>query len=261
MTIPNLQPPVFTQAIVRRPGKNFAEGITTARLGHARYTRMLAQHTAYIQALQSLGLEVDILEPLPEYPDAYFVEDVAVVTPEIGVVTRPGAITRRDEADAIAPVLARYRPTLRIQPPGTVEGGDVLMIGRHFFIGISERTNREGAGQLGDILVEYGYTWTPVPLEAGLHLKSSVTAVGPDILLVGPDFAGRDEFKSYEQILVDPDEAYAANTLWLNGRILFPAGFPKTRLKLERRGLSVLELDAGEARKMDGGLTCMSLRF
>ncbi|HEX7974082.1 MAG TPA: arginine deiminase-related protein [Anaerolineales bacterium] len=259
MTDPN--PFLYTHAIVRRPGKDFARGITTARLGKPRYNRMLAQHKAYIQALRSLGLEVDVLESLPDFPDAYFVEDVAVVTPEIAVVTRPGAAARRDEADAIVPALARYRPTLRIQPPGTVEGGDVLMAGRHFFIGVSERTNREGAAQLGDILVEYGYTWTPVPLAAGLHLKSSATAVGPETLLIGADFAGLAEFKSYEHILVDPDEAYAANTLWLNGSLLFPHGFPKTRQKLEALGLPIIDLDTSEARKMDGGLTCMSLRF
>lgn len=252
---------MFTHAIVRKPGVNFAQGITTANLGKPDYDRIVRQHQAYIHALESLGLEVIVLDAEPDYPDAYFVEDVAVVTPEVAVITNPGAQARIGEQDSIEPVLERFRPTVRIQAPGTVEGGDVLMVGRHFFIGISERTNLEGATQLGRILENYGNTWTPVEVAAGLHLKSSVNYVGKGILLVIDSFDKREVLSGYTKILVPPYEAYAANTLWINNHLIMPLGFPETKKRLADIGLPIIELDASEAQKMDGGLTCMSLRI
>jgi len=252
---------MFTHAIARMPGSNFAEGITTANLGKPDFSRMNRQHQAYIQALRSLGLEVTVLDAEPNYPDAYFVEDVAVVTPQVAIITNPGAQARKGEEDSIEPVLARYRPTVHIRNPGTIDGGDVLMIGTHFFIGVSERTNPDGATQLGRILERYGYTFTMVPVAAGLHLKSSVNFIGEGTLLVGEGFAERDEFNSYEKIVVPQAEAYAANTLWINGHLIMPAGFPETKRRLAATGLPIIELDVSEAQKMDGGLTCMSLRF
>jgi dimethylargininase len=252
---------MFTHAIVREPGKNFAQGITTAKLGEPDYDKMVHQHQAYIQALESLGLEVIVLNAEPDYPDAYFVEDVAVVSPEIAVITNPGAQARKGEQDSIEPVLAQFRPTVRIQAPGTVDGGDVLMVGRHFYIGVSERTNLEGATQLGHILENYGNTWTPVEVAAGLHLKSGVNYVGKGILLVSESFDKREVFKGYTKILVPTYEAYAANTLWINDHLIMPLGFPETKKRLADIGLPIIELDASEAQKMDGGLTCMSLRI
>jgi dimethylargininase len=222
---------------------------------------MVRQHQAYIQALESLGLEVIVLEAEPNHPDAYFVEDVAVVTPEVAVITNPGAEPRKGEQDSIEPILEQFRPTIRIQAPGTVDGGDVLMVGRHFFIGISERTNKAGANQLGHILEHYGITWAPVEVAAGLHLKSSVNYVGEGILLVSDNFAEREEFAGYRKILVPPNEAFAANTLWINDHLIMPFGFPVTKKRLAETGLPIIELDVSEAQKMDGGLTCMSLRL
>lgn len=249
------------RALARRPGANFADGLTTANLGKPCLEAMLRQHAAYVAALESLGLEVTVLEPLEDHPDACFIEDAAVITPEVAVVSRPGAPSRRGETVPIEPVLAQYREIRRIHPPGTLDGGDVLVVGRHAFIGISARTNRDGAAQLGRILEGFGYHWTAVPVHSGLHLKSSVSLAGPETLLLTEELAGLTIFKRCDRIVVDPSESYAANSLWVNSALLMPAGFPRTCKTLRRRGLQVIGLDTSEARKMDGGLTCMSLRF
>ena len=252
---------MFTRAIVRKPGPDFADGLTTSGLGRPDFTRMLAQHAAYLALLQDLGLAVEELGALPGHPDAHFVEDVAVVTPEVAVLTRPGAPARRGEEESMLPVLARHRPVVRIEAPGTLDGGDVLMVGRHFFVGISQRTNLEGARALGTALEAHGCTWAPVAVAAGLHLKSSVNWAGGDTLLLSEAFQDRPEFAGYRKLVVDPAEEYAGNTLWVNGHLLTPSGFPRTLAQLEGLGLPIHLLDTSEARKMDGGLTCMSLRF
>jgi len=252
---------MFRHAITRTPGPDFAAGLTTSTLGKPDYDLMLHQHQAYCDLLRSLGLEVETLEALPGYPDAYFVEDAAVMTPQTAVITHPGAAARRGETAAIQPVLAGMRPIQHIQPPATLDGGDVLEAGQHFFIGLSERTNRQGAEQLGNILSQQGLTWTAVPVLAGLHLKSSVAYMGNQTLLISADLAQRPEFAAYEKIVLDAEEEYAGNSLWINDCLLIPAGFPRTRRKLEPLGLRIIEVDVSEARKMDGGLSCMSLRF
>jgi len=254
-------PKMFTHAIVRKPGDNFARGITTSNLGTPRYELIMKQHEDYIKTLRSLGLELIVLKPLPDYPDAYFVEDTAVVTPEVAIITNPGVEVRKGEEDTIERALATFRKTVRIHAPGTVDGGDVLMVGAHFFIGISERTNREGATQLGCIFEEYGYTWAMVCVQAGLHLKSSVNYIGRNTLLITEKFAHHNEFKDCDTIIVEKTEEYAANTLLINNSLITPKGFPNTIKKLEATGLDIIELDVSEVRKMDGGLTCMSLRF
>ena len=222
---------------------------------------MLAQHGAYADALRGMGLEIEVLEPLPGFPDAYFVEDVAVVVPELAIVVRPGALSRRGEADAIVPVLARHRPLARLEDPATLDGGDVLVVGRTVFIGLSARTNEEGAGQLARLLEPYGYRPRTVRVSAGLHLKSSVTSLGGETLLVSERFADQPELRAFRRIVVAAADEPACNTLLVNGTILTLAGFPKTRRQLDETGLPVVELDLSEARKMDGGLTCMSLRL
>jgi len=252
---------MFSTAITRKPGNNFAEGITTANLGKPNYAAMLAQHNAYIETLKKVGLHVIELDPLPEYPDAYFVEDVAVVTPDVAVISNPGAAARNGEQHYIEAALAEYRQTATIHPPGTLDGGDVLMVGKHFFIGLSERTNLHGAAQFGAILERFGNTWVSVPVGAGLHLKSSVSWIGGNTLLLSETYAGQPEFESYEQIVIDADESYACNTLWINHHLLAPKGFPKTMKKLKKLSLPIIELETSEVEKMDGGLTCMSLRF
>lgn len=253
---------MFSYALTRLPGPDFSKGITTSsHLGKPDYQKILAQHAAYEQTLQNLGIQILHSEALPGFPDAYFVEDVAVVIPEIAIITLPGALSRQGEQDSIAKKLAQYKPLVFIQPPGTLEGGDIFFVGKHFFIGVSERTNPEGARQLAQILALHGYQTTLVPVRAGLHLKSSVNPVGEKTLLLTQEFFDRDEFNGFQKIIVPKDEEYAANTLWLNDHLITPKGFPKTRQLLSNLGMEIFELDVSEVQKMDGGLTCMSLRF
>ena len=252
---------MFTHAITRLPGENFSEGLTTANLGRPSYPVILQQHHAYRQALLSLGLDVIVLPAEPAYPDAYFVEDPAIITPSVAVITRPGAPSRRGEESTLEPILEYYRPLDHIHPPGTLDGGDVLMVGNHFFIGLSERTNAEGASQLAALLADAGLTSEVVPVAGGLHLKSGVNYVGKNTLLITLGLADHPAFTNYEKILLDTDEEYSANTLWVNDTLLMPKGFPKTHTRLSQLGMRIIELDVSEVQKMDGGLTCMSLRF
>ena len=254
-------PMMFTHAIARQPGPNFDLGLTTSHLGTPGYPLMLQQHQAYLQALRHLGLEVILLDAEPDYPDAYFVEDTAIVTPYVAVIARPGASSRRGEEQTIEPVLQRFRPILHIEAPGTLEGGDVLMVGNHFFIGSSLRTNPDGAVQLSQALKHYGHSAEIVPVQAGLHLKSSVSYLGEDTLLVTQALAGYPGFASYRRICLHPDEELAANALRIHDTLLLPKGNPHTLEQLAPLGLSILELDVSEVQKMDGGLSCMSLRF
>jgi len=253
---------MFRQAITRKPGENFAQGITTTLSSDPpKYELILKQHKSYLETLNAIGLDIIQLEPLPGFPDAYFVEDTAVVTGDVAVITNPGAESRKGEEDSIAAVLARFRQTARIQAPGTLDGGDVLQIGTHFFIGLSERTNTEGAEQLGRILEKFGNTWTTIPVGAGLHFKSSVNYVGKNTILVTEEFADHEKLTGFDLIVVNNSEAYAANTLWVNDYLLTPKGYPDTRQKLKKLKSEIIELDTSEIRKMDGGLTCMSIRF
>ncbi len=251
----------LTVAITRKPGENFAKGLTTAKLGKPNYELALKQHAAYVEALKVIGLKVIELDPQPAYPDAHFVEDTAVVTPEMAVITNPGAASRQGEEKSIAEVLAQYRKLENIQAPGTLDGGDVLMIGNHFLIGISERTNQEGAEQLGRIVEKYGYAFTTVAVGAGLHFKSSVNYLGQNRILVTQDFKNNRALSGCDKIIVNNEEEYAANTLWINDHLLIPRGFSHTREQLRRLGHEIIELDVSEMQKMDGGLTCLSLRF
>lgn len=252
----------FQYALVRKPADNFGDGLTTAVwTDPPDLEKMRAQHAAYTDLLEELGLTVLMLDADPAFPDGHFVEDAAVVFPEAAVITRPGAASRRGETEVVASVLARHRPLRFIDPPGTLDGGDVLMVGRRFFIGLSSRTNAAGATRLADILQGFGYAASFVSVEDGLHLKSGVNAIADGRLIVAPLFATHPAFDSYEKIVVDGEEAYAANTLWINGCLIMPAGYPKTRRKLAALGQDIRELETGETRKMDGGLTCLSIRF
>ena len=252
---------MFKYAITRIPAHTFARGMTTANMGKPSYRDVMRQHRAYTEALQSIGLEVIELDPLPEYPDAHFVEDTAVVTPEMAIITNPGALSRQGEEKTIAKTLASFRPVKQIQSPGTVDGGDVLMIDKHFLVGISERTNQKGFDQMARILQDRGNTLTDIPVSAGLHFKSSVNYVGKNTLIITRDFAEHRALEPYDRIVLDQEESYAANTLWVNDHLLVPDGFPKTRAKLETLDMPIIELDVSEMQKMDGGLTCLSIRF
>jgi dimethylargininase len=252
---------MFTHAITRLPGENFADGLTTSDLGRPSYEIILKQHQAYRQALLGLGLDVVVLPAETAHPDAYFVEDPAIITPKIAVMTHSGAPSRQGEGATLEPILEYYRPIFHIHPPGTLDGGDVLMVGNHFFIGLSERTNTEGAAQLASLLAAAGHTSETVTVSGGLHLKSNVNYVGSETLLVTKSLVNHPAFDHYDKILLENDEGYAANTLWVNDALLIPKGFPKTYASLAHLGMMIIELEVSEVRKMDGGLTCMSLRF
>jgi dimethylargininase len=256
-----VMPHVFTRALCRRPGPDLAGGLTTSDLGKPDFTLACDQFDRYVTTLIECGLDVTVLEPLDGYPDAHFIEDTAVVTPDVAVIARPGAASRQGEQHSVAEALAAHMPLARIESPGALDGGDVLMIGTHFLIGVSDRTNEEGARQLGVVLESHGCTWRAVPVAEGLHFKSSVNLVGSKTLLVTEAFAGRGELAGLEQITIPSGEEYAANTLLINERLIMPAGYPQTRRMLEVLDLPTTELDTSEFRKMDGGLTCLSLRF
>jgi dimethylargininase len=252
----------FTHAIVRTPGANFADGITTAAWSEPpSFERLMIQHRAYVATLREAGLSVEVLPALDGYPDAYFVEDVAVVVPELAIVTRPGAPARRGEADHIVESLAGSHRVVRLEPPASLDGGDVLVAGRQVFVGLSGRTSEAGVASLRELLEPHGYVIEAIPVAAGLHLKSSVNLVVPEVLVVTRAFADRPELSDYEQIVVTDREAYAANILRINDRLLVAAGFPVLARQLRERGLAVIELDMSEVAKMDGGLSCLSLRF
>jgi dimethylargininase len=251
----------FSHAVCRRPGPDLGSGLTTVDLGAPDHDLACLQFDRYLEALTECGLDVTVLEALPGHPDAHFVEDTAVVTPRVTIIARPGALARRGEELTIEEALAGSGPVARIEKPGTLDGGDVLMIGNHFLVGVSDRTNAAGAKELGGLLAAQGHTWQAVPVGAGLHFKSSVNLVGPDTLLVTEDFADREELEEYRKIVVPPGEEYSANSLLVNDRLIMPAGYPATRNLLEPVGLPIIELDTSEFRKMDGGLTCLSLRF
>lgn len=251
----------LNHAIARRPGPDLAGGLTTSGLGAPDHALMLDQHAAYVHALETAGLAVEVLEPLPGFPDAYFVEDAAVVVPEVAILTRPGAPSRREEPAHIESALAARRPIARIEAPATLDGGDVLIAGRRCLVGVSARTNRAGAEALAAILKPHGYAVVPVEVDDGLHLKSGLNLVGPDTFAATPPFAHLDTLAGSEVIVLATADAYAANSLWVNDTLIVPAGFDRARERFESTGLDIVELDLSEARKMDGGLTCMSVRM
>lgn len=252
---------MFSHAITRVPGPDYPQGLTTSTLPAPDLDLALAQHEAYVRRLESLGLTVETLPAAPGFPDACFVEDTAVVVREVAVVSRPGAPSRRGETESMVEPLSAHRPLVRIEAPGTLDGGDILQVGRSFFIGVSDRTNEEGARQLAAILGAHGYESRVIPVAAGLHLKSSLNFVGRDTMLVTADFAGHPAIEGYRQIVCPGGEEYAANTLLVNGTLIMPSGYARTRSLLEALGLPIVELDTSEYRKMDGGLTCLSLRL
>jgi dimethylargininase len=252
---------MFTNAIVRRPGPEFGQGITTAELGVPDYDLALEQHARYCEALERCGLDLVVLESDPAYPDCPFVEDTAVVTEHVAVIARPGAGRRRGEELAVAGILSAYRPIEHIESPGTLDGGDVLQMGKRFFVGLSARTNFEGARQIGSILTRHRYSVMVIPVGDMLHLKSGVNHAGGDALAVSGDLAELDVFSGFDLVSVPEEESYAANCLFVNGRLLVAKGFPRALAAFERLGREIIELDVSEFRKMDGGLTCLSIRF
>jgi dimethylargininase len=253
---------MFTKAIVRIPSRNIADGLTTSSLGLPDYPLTVNQHKEYINALNLCGLEVIILEPDDNFPDSTFVEDTAILIPHCAIITNPGAPSRKGEIIEISNILSGFIANVEtIDYPGTLDGGDVMMVDKHFYIGLSERTSEQGAKQLISILEKYGMTGSTLAVENTLHLKSAVSYLEHKNLLADRDFLNEPEFQKFRLISVDDDESYAANSIWINDRVLVPKGFPKTKGRIEEAGYDTIVVDVSEFQKMDGGLSCLSLRF
>ncbi len=256
---------MFKNVIVRRPCKAMVEGITSApELGKPDYGLALRQHDAYIEAMKSCGVEVTVLPPDESFPDSCFVEDPAVLTTKCAIITNPGASSRNMETGAMIPVIKQFYPEDKIESiksPGTLEGGDVMMAGSHFYIGRSNRTNEEGIRQFIEILEKYGFTGSEVPLYKVLHLKTGVTYIENNNLLVSGEFIHKPDFAEFNKIIVPEEEAYGANCIWVNGTVIVPEGYPLVLEAVKKAGYETITVDTSEFRKLDGGLSCLSLRF
>ena len=256
---------MFRNAIVRVPGSNFADGLTTVALGVPHLVEVLHQHGRYCEALKQCGLTITTLEADLSHPDSTFVEDTAVLTARCAILARPGAPSREGESAAICETLRRFFPTLlELQPPGTLDGGDICEAEEHFFIGLSQRTNEEGARQLAGHLAAAGYRSSVIDIRGMtsiLHLKSGISYIGGNTLVAIEEMAGNPQFREYDTIRVPLAESYAANCVRVNERVLVAAAYPRLTAKLAERGFNPLVLEMSEFQKMDGGLSCLSLRF
>jgi dimethylargininase len=225
------------------------------------YERACAQHRQYEAALRSLGMQVISLAAEADLPDSVFVEDVALVLDECAILLNPGASSRRPEVASVEKALVPYRKVFRVQPPGTADGGDILRVGKTVYVGLSGRSTAEAVEQIKAILAPYGYQVRAVNVTGCLHLKSAVTQVAEDRLLINPAWVSKDDFPGMQFIAVDPSEPYAANVVLVDGTILYPSSFPKTMEKLESAGIAMLVVEADELAKAEGALTCCSLIF
>lgn len=256
----------FTRAIVRPPAATFADGITSSDLGRPDLALALKQHEAYCRTLINLGVSLVMLPADPRFPDSTFVEDAAIVTSGGAILTRPGAPSRAGEVTAMGAALGRWFPDEldRITEPGTVDGGDVCEAGTHFFIGVSQRTNKEGADQLAAWLADRGFGSSLIDIQGSpglLHLKTGLSWLGERRLLAWGELVGHEALRGWEVVEVPKGEEYAANCILVNDRVLIARGFPKTAALLRELGHEVAEVEMSEYRKMDGGLSCLSVRW
>lgn len=255
----------FFNAIVRIPGNNFADGETSNQFGPPDFKKTLSQHELYRQALENCGLKLHVLKSEDDFPDAPFVEDTAVLAKEFALITNPGADSRKGEVNSIQKALTNHYDIFeQIKLPGTLDGGDICQVDKHFFIGVSNRTNEIGATQLGEIVLKYGYSSEVIDIRQMpvlLHLKSGMSYLGDNTLVLVQDLFYRSEFANYQKIKVNPAEDYAANCVRINDFVLFAAGFPVLASVLENLGYHLQIIDMTEFQKMDGGLSCLSLRF
>ncbi|MGB7201994.1 MAG: arginine deiminase family protein [Pyrinomonadaceae bacterium] len=239
--------------------------MTSVDLGVPVFETALVQHRSYCEALVRCGVSLIELDPDPNYPDSTFVEDTAILTEKCAVITLPGAPSRSGEILSMSETLAKYYDKLAsVEPPGMIDGGDVCQIDNHFLIGISDRTNEDGARQLSNFLNAAGFTSSHIDIRDTcglLHLKSGISYLGENRLLVTNALAGPHEFDGFELVDVPEAEEYAANCIRVNDYLLFAAGFSKVRNKLDTLGYNLIELEMSEFQKMDGGLSCLSLRF
>jgi dimethylargininase len=256
---------MFKNVIVRRPCPAMLDGITSApELGKPDFELALRQHDTYIVALKECGVDVTVLDADNDYPDSCFVEDTCVLTRECAIMDNPGTTSRNGEAKLMEPTIRKFFPKDRIEhivAPGTLEGGDVMMVGDHFYVGRSARTNAEGIRQFIAILEKYGLSGSEVPLEFVLHLKTGVNYLEDGNMLVSGEFIDKPDFAAYNKIVIPEEEAYAANCIWMNGTVIVPAGYPTVLARVQEAGYKTIAVDTSEYRKLDGGLSCLSLRF
>jgi dimethylargininase len=251
----------FSKALVRKPGMNFYAGLTRSDLGAPEPSLTLRQHHEYCAALMKCGLDLFILDPSLEFPDSPFVEDTCVLTDSTAIITRPGHISRRGEVEEVEIFIKNHKRLKKITEPGTLDGGDVMRIEDTYYIGQSKRSNNEGVGQLASILQEEGYHTEIIVLQKYLHLKEAINYLGDGRVIAHEHFPQLSLFSSFTIIPVPEAEAYASNSLRINDYVLVPEGFPVTGERLEKLGIPLLFLSMSEFRKMDGGLSCLSLRF
>jgi len=246
--------------------REVSRSITQCELTHVARTPIdlataRAQHHEYEQALETLGVRVVRLPELHDRPDAVFVEDAALVLDEVAVLTRPGAASRRPEVEAMAEALAPYRRTVRIAEPATLDGGDVLRLGRTLYVGLTQRTTAQGIASLRALLAPFGYEVREVQVAGALHLKTAVTQVSDEWILVNPEWVDASHFEGYDVLTVDPGEPFSANAVLVNGGVIHSTAFPRTQAMLRAHGIRVVGVDASELAKAEGGVTCCSLIF
>lgn len=252
----------FQKVIAKTPGKSYVEGLTTSDLGKPDYEKLLVQHEAYVEALKKCGVEVTLLSASEEFPDSTFVEDAAVLTAEFAVITNPGAESRNGEIVEIESVLKDFYDKFHyIKSPGTLDGGDILQADNKFYIGISERTNEEGARQLKEILESEGFEATIIPLQKFFHLKTGIAYLGNNKMVVAGEFVDHPAFDAYDKIVINDADEYSANCIRVNDYVIIPKGYSETKRKINEAGYETIELDMSEVQKQDGGLSCLSLRF
>lgn len=250
----------MTIAITRKVSPRFNEcEITHIERTPIDLTLARAQHDAYVRTLAELGCQVIELPEEPDLPDSVFVEDTAFILPEVAVITRPGADSRKPEVESITPALSSYRPLIHVTEPASVDGGDVLVVGRQIFIGMSTRSNPESVAQLNALLNNYGYTVCGVEMTDCLHLKTAVTRVDDKTLLINKNWVDSPNFPGFDLIEIDASEPFAANCLPVRGKIIYPTTFPKTRKRLEEKGYSIAPVNLSELAKAEGAVTCCSL--
>ncbi|WP_282929045.1 arginine deiminase-related protein [Anaerococcus sp. Marseille-Q7828] len=256
----------FKNIIVRKPSKSMIEGISTGMFSEDKpiYEDAINQHAEYVKTIESLGVKALVLEALEEYPDSCFVEDPAVVLKECAIITNSPRESRNGEKFEIEPAIKKYYSDdqiFYIEAPGTMEGGDVMVVDKHIYIGQSDRTNAEGAKQFSQIVEKYGYTTSTVPVTEGLHLKDFAIYLENNNMLVSEKMNEEEAFKDFNRFVVPKEELYAINSLYINGTVLVPDGFPKTLEHIKSLGYPVKVVNTDEFKKIDGSLTCLSLRF
>lgn len=252
----------FKRAIVRIPSPNMVKGHTTVNMGVPHYQLALQQHAEYISTLQKCGLDVIVLPAKNEFPDSTFVEDIALLTQYCAIIANPGALSRKGENKNITEVLSQFFNKIEyIKEPGTLDAGDVLQAGQHFYIGLSKRTNIPGARQMQIILENYGFSSSIIKVSGILHLKSGIAYVENGNMVISEMMANIPEFQKYNLIKISRQESYAANCVWINGKVIIPQKYPNAKQLIEDANYQILEVDLSEFRKIDGGVSCLSLRF